>query len=98
MSDKVSIDFHVLCPLIKHWIFGNVHCSQIVNLIGIGVIVVRPSSWSNLLSHESSATSLLMLLYSASAEDKEMVVCFVDFYAINVSPRKTTKPLIDFLL
>jgi len=61
----------------------------------MGVIEVRPSSESNLLSQKSSAVRCLRLLYSASAEDKDIVTCFLDFREIKVLPRKMTKPLTD---
>jgi hypothetical protein len=39
-----------------------------------------------------------MDLYSASAEDLEMVCCFLDFQDTKESPRKRQKPVTDFLV
>ena len=38
-----------------------------------------------------------MALYSASAEDLDMVVCFLDFQETKESPRKMQKPVVDLL-
>ena len=59
----------------------------------IGMTEVTVSSYISLLSHASSATSLLKLLYSASAKERKTVACFIDFQAIRVLPKNTTKPL-----
>ena len=40
---------------------------------------------------------LPMDLYSASAEDNEMVSCFFDFQLIGLFPSKTKYPLTDLL-
>lgn len=34
--------------------------------------------------------------YSASAEEREMVDCFLDFQETKASPRKIQKPVVDF--
>ena len=39
-----------------------------------------------------------MLLYSASAEDKDTLPCFLDFQEIELLPRNTTYPLTDLLV
>ena len=69
---------------------------RLSHFTGIAKMDVMVNSCKSLLSQESSATNLLRLLYSASAKDKETVTCFLDFQAIKVSPKNTTKPLTDF--
>lgn len=39
-----------------------------------------------------------MLLYSASADDEETVVCFLDLHEIGVAPKKIQKLVIDLLV
>jgi len=51
------------------------------------------SSWSDRLNQANSATSLLMLLYSTSAEERLAVDCFLDFQDKNVCRRNTTYPV-----
>ena len=72
--------------------------AKLSHLIGIEAMEVMVNSDNNLLNHDSSAVTRLRLLYSASAEDGEIVACFLDFQEIKVSPKKMTKPLMDFLL
>jgi len=61
----------------------------------MGVIEVTVSSASSRLSQASSAVMHLRLRYSASAEDKDTVTCFLDFQDIKVLPKKMTNPLTD---
>ena len=56
-----------------------------------------PNSVSNRLSQTNSPTTFLSDLYSASADDSEMVSCFFDFQLIGLPPSKTMNPLTDFL-
>jgi len=72
--------------------------ARLSHLIGIRVIDVIVSSCNNRLSQDNSVVSLLRLLYSALAKEREIVTCFLDFQLINVLPKKTTKPLTDLLL
>lgn len=46
----------------------------------------------------SSQLVKAMARYSASAEERETVVCFFDFHEINESPRKMQKPVTDLLV
>ena len=55
-------------------------------LTGIGRMEGTCSSESNLVSQESSAMTALMDRYSASAEDKATVGCFLDFQEIGLPP------------
>jgi len=64
----------------------------------MGVMDVIVSSWSNPLSQDNSVVSLLRLLYSALAEERDIVTCFFDFREMRVLPKKTMKPLMDLLL
>ena len=43
----------------------------------------------------SSQAVVAMALYSASAEDRETVACFLDFQEIRESPRKMQNPVTD---
>ena len=95
MPDKVTVDLYVFHPLMEGRIFGDLDGTH---LIGIGVIEVSVSSWSNLFNYDSSATWHRRLLYSVYVDDKEIVTCFLDFQVMRVFPRKTMKPMADFLL
>lgn len=50
------------------------------------------------MSHCSSHTVKARAWYSASAEDLDMVACFLDHHDINESPKKMQKPVVDFLV
>ena len=54
-------------------------------------------SLKSCLSHISSHVVEAIALYSASAEDLEMVACFLDFHEIKESPRNMQNPVTDFL-
>ena len=56
-----------------------------------------PSSWNSQLSHANSGTSLLKLLYSTSADDKDIVPWFLDFHDVRLLPKNTAYPLTDLL-
>jgi hypothetical protein len=43
-----------------------------------------------------SQQATAMARYSASADDREMVCCFLDFQEMRESPRKVQKPVTDF--
>ena len=45
----------------------------------------------------SSLVAVDKAQYSASADDRAMMVCFLARQETNESPRKTQKPVIDFL-
>lgn len=49
------------------------------------------------MSQVNSATSRLMDRYSASADERETEVYFLDFQEMGDPPRLTKKPLIDLL-
>ncbi|MFS7909786.1 hypothetical protein Hanom_Chr02g00098591 [Helianthus anomalus] len=51
-----------------------------------------------LRSHMISLVAAHIARYSASAEDLEMVDCFLLFHEIRELPKKTQKPVIDFLV
>lgn len=57
-----------------------------------------PNSVNKPVNHVISDTAAAMLLYSASAELRLMVCCFLDFYEIKEVPRFTTKPVTDLLV
>ena len=50
------------------------------------------------VSQESSAVTVLMDLYSALAEDKATVGCFLDFQEIGLPPSMMKYPLTDRLV
>lgn len=54
-------------------------------------------SVSRRVSQVSSATTCLMDLYSASAEDKEIDGCFFDFQEMGLPPRLIKNLLTDLL-
>ena len=56
------------------------------------------SSANKTINQITYNVALAMLLYSASAELLDMVLCFLDFQDINEFPSLTTKPLTDFLV
>ena len=64
---------------------------------GIGEESGIVNSFVNLWSQTSSPTTFLMDLYSAFAEDNEMVYCFFDFQLIGLFPSRTKYPLTDLL-
>ena len=39
-----------------------------------------------------------IIRYSASVDERETVLCFLDFHKINDSPRKMQNPLMDLLV
>ena len=49
-------------------------------------------------NHIISQTTTAIALYSASADDLDIVVCFLDFQDINDSPKKMQYPVTDFLV
>lgn len=51
-----------------------------------------------LLSHTISHEATTIARYSASADNRETVCCFLDFQDINEPPRKTQNPVIDLLV
>lgn len=64
---------------------------------GVGKVIGAERSLSKHTNHVSSAVTLLIDLYSASAEDKEIDTCFFDFQEIGGCPRVMKKPLMDLL-
>lgn len=50
---------------------------------------VKPKSCRRCLSHISSLVRTTMARYSASVEDPDTFICFLDFHEIKESPRKT---------
>ena len=66
--------------------------------ITIGKTVGMSNSRKRPSIHVTSATVDARLLYFASAELLDMVLCFLDFQDINEFPSLTTKPLTDFLV
>ena len=67
-------------------------------LIGMGMMDGTCNSESNLVNYESSAVTALMDLYSAYAEDKATVGCFLDFQEIGLPPSMIKYPLTDLLV
>ena len=51
----------------------------------------------SLCNQTNSPTTFLSDLYLASADDNEIVSCFLDFQLIGLSPSKTKYPLTDLL-
>ena len=45
-----------------------------------------------------SQTAIAMDLYSDSAEDRDIVYCFLDFHEMRDSPKKTQNPITDLLV
>lgn len=72
--------------------------SRLSHVTGIGVIEVNVSSCNNLLNQDNLATSLLIVMYSASVEDRDIMTFFLDFHVMRELPRKTTNPPTNFLL
>lgn len=64
---------------------------------GIGKEIKAERSSSKCTNNVRSAVTLLIDLYSASAEDKEIDTCFFDFHEIGAPPRVMKKPLTDLL-
>ena len=54
-----------------------------------GLECLIPMSLNKCRSHNTSQTVTAMALYSSSANDLEMVLCFLDFHEIKESPIKT---------
>lgn len=54
-----------------------------------------PNSLSRESNHTISQVALAIERYSASADDRETVCCFLDFQDTKEEPRKTQKPDVD---
>lgn len=59
------------------------------HLMGIGRMSGTSSPVNNLDNQANSAVIRLRERYSATADDKETVCCFLDFQNISVQPRRT---------
>lgn len=88
----------MLGPFIEDWILGYMYGSLVSHFNGIERIDGTVGSSNNLVSHTSSAQTLLIDLYSASAEYKAIVCCFFDYEDKRVLPSKIKNPLTDFLV
>ena len=71
--------------------------ARLSHMTGIGVIEVSLSSRNNLLNLSNSATSLLIVLYSASIEDKEIATNFFGFPCDENISKENNKPTNNFL-
>ena len=54
-------------------------------------------SRNNCLNHIISQAVEAIALYSALAEERDIVACFLDFHETKESPRKMQNPVIDLL-
>ena len=61
-------------------------------------LVLKPKSVRRYLNHTSSLVTAAIARYSASVEDFETMVCFLDFHEIKESPKKTQKPVTERLV
>ncbi|KAL4557732.1 hypothetical protein LXL04_035920 [Taraxacum kok-saghyz] len=78
-------------------LFANI-AAILSHFKGIGVMSDTCSSSRSRLNQANSEQTLRIDLYSASAEDKETVCCFLDFHAIGLPPNKMKYPLTDLLV
>ncbi|PHT49876.1 hypothetical protein CQW23_09623 [Capsicum baccatum] len=98
ISNKMAINFDVLCSFMEYGILCNPNdrfaitedCNRLVN--------VNIQLLNNPCNHVNSAIAAARLLYSTSAELRETVCCFFDFQEIKDSPNFTAKPVTDFLV
>ena len=63
-----------------------------------GYLLWISKSWKRAVNQIISQVTLAITWYSASIEDRETVLYFLDFHEIKESPRKTQKPLMDLLI
>lgn len=61
-----------------------------------GVEMVICKSLLNCVSHSTLLVVVARALYSASVDDREMIICFFVFHETKAFPRKTQKPVTDF--
>ena len=50
------------------------------------------------INQTNSKVTLAIAWYSASADERDTMLCFFDFHKISDSPRNTQKPLVDLFV
>ena len=88
VSHEIAINLNVFGAFMEYWVSQKTE---------IGNLQDSVSSPNNLSNQTNSPTTFLIALYSASADDKDIVVCFFDFQPIGLSPRNSIYPLKDSL-
>lgn len=78
--------------LVARWIAESL--SQNITA-SVGTVTCKSlRSW---IMHKTSLVVVANARYSASVEERDMVICFLVFQEIRASPWKTQKPVTDFL-
>jgi len=72
--------------------------AKLSHLRGMGRREGTRSSERRRVNQESSTVTVCIDLYSASAEGKATVGCFLDFQEIGLPPNKIKKPLTNLLV
>ena len=90
--------FNVFRSLMKHVFFAMYMATRLSLLTGMGNMEGTCSSESNKVSQDSSIFTALIDLYSASAEGRATVGCFLDFKEIGLPPSMMKYPLTDLLV
>ena len=86
--------------LVLSWKIGLEAMCMVAWLSQKSKVEVDKEIWksvNNCQSHNNSLAVAAIALYSASAEEWDIVDYFLDFHETNESPRKTRKPVVDFL-
>lgn len=86
---------------VRSWkigLFAICIAARLSQYITAGVVQTTWKSIGNCLIQITSLTVAPRALYSASAEEREMVVWHLDFQETNNLPMKMQKPVVDFLV
>ena len=95
LSNNVAIKFYMLGSLMKSGSLGNVNSRIVVTKGSVRRGNTKCKSWKRYWIHCSSHAKDAKAWYSASEEDREIVVCFLNFQATKDVPKKTQYPEIE---
>jgi len=88
LSNKMKINFDVLCPCMKHWISSEVTAPRLSHHSTGGRGWGISSSRRRDCIHIASAVPFANALYSASVDDHDTVGCFRELHDIKLGPKK----------
>jgi hypothetical protein len=93
--DEVHIELNVLGAFMVHWVGAHVAGGDVVAEDDRGLGQWQSSSLRSYRSHVLSATAFATPRYSASALDRETVVCRFDDHERRESPMNTQNPEVE---
>jgi hypothetical protein len=97
ISNEMDINFDVFHVLMKHRVRGKILCTHVITLefsgFGRWDAQIRRIDWT----HITSVVAFAITLYSASVLYLDTFFCFFAHQEMRFGPRKTVKPLVDFL-